>query len=443
MKTLYCLGGAPQFRLPCIRYHYLIKKREKKNISLFPKKNLIIKDFYNMNTSEENKKEKLVDEWIDQIYPMRSIKRCLEINPTIKIKMRKFYRTLRESLSVDKNKTKTKINEKDNKNDDNENDKALITNDNKDNNNNNNNDKENNYKCTFNKNNNSNCETITNYNNKVMKKEGNSKIQTRNNRNTPKKIQTDNSSLKLCNYNYPISNESDVFRTLISSKNKAKKNLHLLLCNNYNNNINDYNNSKFIYNIKYLNDYYKKNKNGKNIFNEFSQTSYKTNPKRSKKIKKNNSIDIIIRKRRKRRNHNQQNKLNIIYSENEDQFYRKYDKYRKNKFLNGLCLTHVNCSPKVLLKELDEKINLIKNKVGIVKSIVDKTFPKVLANISMTKKEFQRNQGKEGYNSPYIEKLNKIKKEQNNLDLYFSIPVEVLSRNRNSNFGKKKKILSL
>ena len=438
MKTIYCLGGAPQFRLPCIKYHYLIKEREKKNNSLLPKNNLNIKDFYNMNTIEENENEKIVEQWMDQIYPMRSIKRCLEINPTIKLKMRKFYRNLKESLSVNKNKPKPKPKIKEIESYNNNCKRASIINNNNDN-------KIFNFKYTLDKNVDSNIETINNNKNNESKNEENSKNEPKYTRNEQKTIQTDSLSLKLVNYNYPISNESHIFHSLISSRNKSKKNIHLLSFNNYNNGINNYINSKFIYNTKCLNNINKNNKDDKNILNEFNQTSYKEKKhSKSKKIKKNNSIDIIIRKRRKKRGHSQQNKLNIIYSENEEQFYRKYDKYRKNKILNGLCLTHINCSPKTILKELDEKINIIKNKVGIVKSIVDKTFPKVLANISMTKKVFEKNQGKEGYNSPYIEKLNKIKKEQNNMDKYFSIPVEVLSRNRNNNFKKKKKkILSM
>ena len=83
-------------------------------------------------------------------------------------------------------------------------------------------------------------------------------------------------------------------------------------------------------------------------------------------------------KRKKLRGFAQINKLNILYSENEDQFYRRYDKHVKSKFLNGLCLTHIKSSPKVILNELDKKINNIKSKVGVVKSIMDKTFPRIL-----------------------------------------------------------------
>ena len=103
-----------------------------------------------------------------------------------------------------------------------------------------------------------------------------------------------------------------------------------------------------------------------------------------------------------------------------------------------MCLTHVNSSPKLILNDLNKKINKIKNKVGVVKSIVDKTFPRLLADISQVKKEFEKSQGKEGYKSPYIEKINKIKKEQENINLYLIKPFEIINRNKSkSNYEKK------
>ena len=41
-----------------------------------------------------------------------------------------------------------------------------------------------------------------------------------------------------------------------------------------------------------------------------------------------------------------------------------------------------------------------------------------------------KSQRKEGYNSPYIERLNKIKKAQQNMDIYFTSPVEIINKNR-------------
>ena len=432
MKTLYCLGGSPQFRIPCIKYGFLMKENENKIKNYLPKGNHIIKDFYNL---EGNEKENLVDKWIDQIYPVRSIKRCFEINPSIKLGMKKFYKSLRESLSIGKNKTSDKINKNENNikenNENNLNDENKIKN----------------LKFIFERNKYNNKELINNeskgstiYNNIKINytKDSEEKIH----KNIQKTTQTD-SAKKLFNYNYPISNESytlDLFNSLIS-KNKTKKNTPFLSISNNNNSLSNNSNSRIIFNSKFLNNFDNKNinnysksenKNNKNICHHISNKLIK---KMNKQIKNknykysNNSIENLIKRRKKRRIETQQNKLNIIYSENEEQFYRKYDKYRKNKFLNGLCLTHINSSPKVILNELNDKINLIKNKVGVVKSIVDKTFPRVLADISLIKKEYKNSQGKEGYNSPYIEKLDNIKKHQQYMNSYFSDPFKIISRN--------------
>ena len=437
MKTLYCLGVSPQFRVPCLKYSFLMKENENKIKNYLPQGNHIIKDFYNL---ERKQNEKLVDQWIDQLYPLRAIKRCFEINPSIKQGMRIFYRHLRESLSDGKSKTFNKIN----KNEINklENNINILDDNNKiknlkyifDNNN---------FKCKESINKESKkSKNYNNINNFYTKKEDNKiqsqEIQSKNISNT---TQTALLRRKLNNYNYPIVNELytlDLCHSLIS-KNKTKRNTQLLSTSNNNNSLSNNSNSRIILNSQFLNNFDSKNitinskseiKKSKNFTKEINNKlilkMYKT---KNKKYKSSNSIDNLIKRKTKRRKETQQNKLNIIYSENEEQFYRKYDKYRKNKFLNGLCLTHINSSPKVILNQLNEKINLIKNKVGVVKSIVDKTFPKVLADISLTKKEYKNSQGKEGYNSPYKEKLNTIKKHQKYMDLYFSRPFKIISRN--------------
>ena len=65
--------------------------------------------------------------------------------------------------------------------------------------------------------------------------------------------------------------------------------------------------------------------------------------------------------------------------------------------------------------------------MDVLKSIADKTFPKVLANITSIKNEFDNNIRKRKYDKPYIEKLNKIIKEQNNMNSYLSKPIEIRS----------------
>ena len=419
MKTLYCLGGAPQFRLPCLKYGFLIKERDNKYKSITPKNNTIIKDFYNV---EEIEKETIVDQWIDQIYPLRSIKRCVQINPTMKLNMRKFYKHLRQSLSIGANKSTTKIKkeekEENNLKNDDESSKAP------DINNIHEGKKLKNLKFIFDRNKNNYKDSLYNisdYNNKYNKtnnyfrKEENSKVQIQTQIDPNISLSKPKTrKVQLFNYNYPISNESgslDLCQSLIS-KQKTKLSTQFLSISNNNNSLSNNSNSRTLANI---------NKTDKK-----KKTHFKL-----KKYNYSNSIENIISKRKRLRKLAQINKLNILYSENEDQFYRKYDKHVKSKFLNGLCLTHINSSPKVILNDLEQKIKNIKSKVGVVKSIVDKTFPRVLADISTIKKEFEKSQGRQGFNSPYIERLNKIKKQQKKLNLLFSDPFKIISRNKN------------
>ena len=462
MKTLYCLGGAPQFRLPCLKYGFLIKEKDNKYKNITPKNNTISKDFYNV---EEIEKETIVDQWIDQIYPLRSIKRCVQINPTMKLNMRKFYRHLRQSLSIGINKSATKI-KKEEKEDNNLN-KDIESNKAPDNIHEGK--KLKNLKFIFDRNKNNYKDSLYNisdYNNKYNKtnnyfrKEENSKIQIQTQIDSNISLsKPKNTKVKLFNYNYPISNESgslDLCQSLISKqKTKLSTTQFLSLSNNNNNSLSNNSNSRIIFNSKYLNNI-ENNKItieiSKSDINRNTNTNIKTvnklnninslvninkTDKKKKthfKLKKFNyisSIENVINKRKRLRKLAQINKLNILYSENEEQFYRKYDKHVKNKFLNGLCLTHINSSPKVILNDLEQKIKNIKSKVGVVKSIVDKTFPRVLADISSIKKEFEKGQGKQGFNSPYIERLNKIKKQQKKLNLLFSDPFKIISRNKN------------
>ena len=138
-----------------------------------------------------------------------------------------------------------------------------------------------------------------------------------------------------------------------------------------------------------------------------------------------------IEKTKRKKWENQENELNIIYSENKEIFYRKYDKYRKNENLKGLGLTNINYPPKMKFKELNSKITEIKNKVVNVKSIVDNTFPKILAYLTWTKNEYDNYFKKKEFNSPYKEKLNMMKKHEKYINLYLSSTIEIHSRNKN------------
>ena len=80
---------------------------------------------------------------------------------------------------------------------------------------------------------------------------------------------------------------------------------------------------------------------------------------------------------------------------------------------------------------MNKKISEIKKKVANVKSIVDSTFPKVLAYMTWTKKEYENSMKKKGFNSPYKQKLNMMEKHQKYINLYLSSPIEIISRNKN------------
>ena len=54
----------------------------------------------------------------------------------------------------------------------------------------------------------------------------------------------------------------------------------------------------------------------------------------------------------------------------------------------------------------------------------------MIADISSIKKDYIISQEKEGYNSPYIEKLNKMKKIEENMNLFISSPIEILSKTK-------------
>lgn len=439
MKTIYCLGGAPQFRLPCVKYNFL--KKERKNY------------FKNINIlATKNEKESM----IHQIYPAKKVKKNLLINSIIKSGINKFCNNLSESLSL--KKSNIKINNNKNNNENTKIYKSLnIIHVNDENN-------PKNIKLSIDKSN-FNIHTINTYskkgnnNNKYFSNEDelndiSIKKKIKNRRNKKNITQTD-LSIKLNNYNYPIPKNSDsldLFQILISKHKKGEKvNKNLLSISDNNNNLLHNNSNKTInYNKNFISYSYNKN----NIKKNLKKKNFKLNKAYQKiKIKKDNlesTIDnsnikglhlftelrSIYSNNRKRRDAIiQHNELNIIYSENEDQFYRKYDAHRKNKFLNGLALTHLNCSPKIVLDNLNKKIDIIKNKVAMVKYISSKAFPRVLADITHSKKLFENGQKKKIYYTPYNEKLNKIKKEQKEKDYYFSIPVEIINDNL-KNFEK-------
>ena len=206
MKTVYCLGGTPQFRLACFKYSSLIKERQNKF-----KKNI----FNKMNEKEFFSRE---------INLFFLIKRCLQINPNIKKRMNKFYKSLGESLTSKNNDNSTNNNY--NKFKDNT---EILKSFNIEYSNDGNNIKNLKYsldKSNFKKNN-INKEENNKYNSILSKKSLNEIFKNKiiNSRNKSNNITQTNLSTILYNYNYPLSKDSgsfDLFQSLIY-ENKAKK----------------------------------------------------------------------------------------------------------------------------------------------------------------------------------------------------------------------------
>lgn len=125
------------------------------------------------------------------------------------------------------------------------------------------------------------------------------------------------------------------------------------------------------------------------------------------------------------------NNLNIIYSENEAQFDRKYLKHITRKELRGLCLTHINSSPKIIKHNLNSKINLVKDKLSLVKSIVDYTYPEIIIRSSMKQtnnliKKFSRNI------IPSKQELLKYQTKEQQLNNYYSSLLQIFNSSNNN-----------
>lgn len=125
------------------------------------------------------------------------------------------------------------------------------------------------------------------------------------------------------------------------------------------------------------------------------------------------------------------NNLNIIYSENEAQFDRKYLKHITRKELRGLCLTHINSSPKIIKNNLNSKINMVKDKLSLVKSIIDYTYPEIVIRSSMKQtnnliKKFSRNI------IPYKLELLKYQTKEQQLNNYYSSLLQIFNSTNNN-----------
>ena len=115
------------------------------------------------------------------------------------------------------------------------------------------------------------------------------------------------------------------------------------------------------------------------------------------------------------------NNLNLIYSENDKQFENNYLKHSNKKSLFGLCLTHLNSSPILIKKNLDSKIDIVKDKLSLIKSIVDYTYPEIIIRRSMKQSNNYIKKFKRNIRPCNLEILKHKKKEQYLNDYYSSL----------------------
>ena len=414
MKTIYSLGRCPQFKLPCVKYNFLLKESNNRfnSFKTLSKNNFEINDYEidDVKNMDEDEKKEIVNQMIDRIYNRNGIKRCMKVKHVKKFPLKKYLKNLKKCFSYNKNKIEVnnlysvnKYNIKDN---------YEISNSNYTN------------RLMESQNEKKNNEQKTLTQEKESSK--NNKYYTMPNKNKDK-IYKINFSKRA--FNYPISHEENVncFSQLLTNK-------------NFNTNENKLSNSIETYNNK-------NNKSLKLLNNSLNTISY-SNKKRNigiqigseKPKEKNifprkylaNIFGDTIEKQKRKKAETQDNELNMIYSESMAQFYRQYDKYRKNENLRGLGLTNINFPPNIKFQNLNKKINLIKEKVVKVKSIVDTTFPKVLAYLTWTKNEYENGLKKKGYKSPYKQKLNKLEKYQKYINLYLSSSIKIRSRNKDN-----------
>ena len=414
MKTVYSLGRCPQFKLPCVKYNYLLKESNNRfnSFKTLSKNNFEINDYEidDVKNMDEDEKKEIVNQMIDRIYNRNGIKRCMKVKHVKKFPLKKYLKNLKKCFSYNKNKIEVnnlysvnKYNIKDN---------YEISNSNYTN------------RLMESQNEKKNNEQKTLTQEKESSK--NNKYYTMPNKNKDK-IYKINFSKRA--FNYPISHEENVncFSQLLTNKNLNTNE------NKLSNSIETYNN--------------KNNKSLKLLNNSLNTISY-SNKKRNigiqigseKPKEKNifprkylaNIFGDTIEKQKRKKAETQDNELNMIYSESMAQFYRQYDKYRKNENLRGLGLTNINFPPNIKFQNLNKKINLIKEKVVKVKSIVDTTFPKVLAYLTWTKNEYENGLKKKGYKSPYKQKLNKLEKYQKYINLYLSSSIKIRSRNKDN-----------
>ena len=159
-------------------------------------------------------------------------------------------------------------------------------------------------------------------------------------------------------------------------------------------------------------------------------------------FRKNKTV-YFCRERKIKDNANQKSKLfnnefNILYSENNSEFNSNFKKHISKKSIKGLCLSHTNDCPEAIQNEVQNLATLSKDKLDVVKSIVDYTFPKIIL-----KHIDKRRKSKKVFNTTVqtkTEMLNKKEKEQKLKYNYFSKSIQIINtKNRNLYYKKSNK----
>lgn len=133
------------------------------------------------------------------------------------------------------------------------------------------------------------------------------------------------------------------------------------------------------------------------------------------------------------------NKLNLIYSENEKEFEKKYYRFVDKYNMKGLGLCRINKSLKSNEENIDNKIKTAKEKINFVKNIVYLTYYDMYSNL------FNKNKKKTitYKNEDYKYVLNEYYKEQERKKNYLLRPIKISKINNDINnniYGNKKDI---
>ena len=186
--------------------------------------------------------------------------------------------------------------------------------------------------------------------------------------------------------------------------------------------------------------------NNKNIKTpEKILNSVKKNKKRcsmttDKFLEKDKLAICIFQERKKIFKHKEKkdfspNILNILYSENKEQFNKFYSKHVKKEKLKGLSLSRITSSPDIIMNKINLRMNKMKNKLSLIKSIIDYSYPEIVIRQFINQaNDFNKKMKK--IKAPYKEAL--IAKSVNELkkNKYYSSLLSI--HNYNNNHDKKK-----